>query len=430
LGLFGRAKNLLKGVGSLAEPRVQYYNVVCPLGHRVRGQRTEGYQALRCPACGEGVFVLPLSPLPEPIAPERSTTRRAPVAATGRAVEEGPIELHDPAEVTVELQDDDRQADAEIIWDDEPAGGEDAAARPPTPDVDQIARDRRRSAAKRAKAKREAPAAQSPRRKAGRATAAAVEEPRIEVRTPRRRSTRPFLIFGLVAMVVVGTVALRVWRGRRQQYPLVAELGRVEGIPALEQGEFDKAYQLLAPARKAVDALGGAVEGADQIRQAADEADVFINLIPETLEDLFDEAARTDPQRWTTKFESYYQDRAVIFDTRIRTTPESEAKRYELDYMVMPVGEASSFRGGGGSRPERTARIDLEGFELFKLAEPKVGDRVVFGARLDAFLFDAAAGSWVVRLRPKSGVFIRHSKALEALGWPPAADVEPDAGGP
>jgi hypothetical protein len=414
-------------VGSLSEPRIQYFNVVCPLGHRVRGQRTEGYQALRCPACGEGVFVLPLSPLPEPIAPERSTPRRARAATTGAPVEEGPIELQDPAEVTVELEDDDRQADAEIIWDDEQAG--DVAAKETAPDVDRIAREQRRSAAKRARPRPDAPAA-SPqaRRKADRRVA--VEEPAVEVRRPRRRSNRPLLIFGLVAMVVVGTVALRVWRGRRQQFPLVAELGRVEGIPALEQGDFDKAYQLLSPAKQAVDALGGAVEGADQIRQAADEADVFINLVPESLEELFDVAARKNPEAWASLFKDQYQGRAVIFDTRIKATPASEQGRYELDYVVMPLGEPASFRGGGGSRPERTARIDLEDFELFKLAEPKVGDRVVFGARLDAFLFDAAAGSWVVRLRPKSGVFIRHSKALEALGWPPAADVEPDAGGP
>jgi len=429
LGLFGRAKNLLKGVGSLAESRVQYYNVVCPLGHRVRGQRTEGYQALRCPACGEGVFVLPLSPLPEPIAPERSAPRRARTATAG-AVDEGPIELHDPAEVTVELEDDDRQADAEIIWDDDQASDAgDVATRAPAPDVDRIAREQRRSAAKRAKSKPEADASSPrPRRKVDRRTE--VEEPAVEVRKSRRRSNRPLLIFGLVAMVVVGTVALRVWRGLRQEFPLVAELGRVEGIPALEQGDFDKAYQLLAPAKKAVDALGGAVEGADQIRQAADEADVFVNLISESLEDLFDEAARTDPQRWASRFESYYQGRAVIFDTRIKATPESEQNRYEIDYLVMPLGEAASFRGGGGSRPERTARIELGDFELFKLAEPKVGDRVVFGARLDAFQFDAGGGSWVVRLQPKSGVFIRHNKALEALGWPPAADVEPDSGGP
>ena len=84
LGLFGRAKNLIKGLGTLPEPTVQYYNVVCPLGHRVRGQRTEGYQALRCPACGEGVFVLPMSPLPEPVAPPRATPKRERAAPSQR----------------------------------------------------------------------------------------------------------------------------------------------------------------------------------------------------------------------------------------------------------------------------------------------------------------------------------------------------------
>ncbi|MDR3621347.1 MAG: hypothetical protein P4L85_18495 [Paludisphaera borealis] len=429
MGLFGRAKNLFKGMGTFPEPKVQYYNVVCPLGHRVRGQRTEGYQALRCPACGEGVFVLPLSPLPEPIAPARSAMRRARVEPSGVVVDEGPVELHDPGEVTVEMERDDRQADAEIIWEDDQAdGAEDLAAKAPQPDVDKIARDRRRSAAKRAPAQPEAAAATRGGRKPDRRVA--LDEPEIEERRPRRRPSRPLVVFSVVALLVVGTVALRTWRSRRQQYPLVAELGRVEGIPALERGDFDTAYQLLSAAKHAVDSLGGGVEGADKIRQAADEAGVFNSLLPETLEDLLDQAARTNPQAWASRFEDQYQGRAVILDTKIKATPDSAEKRYEVEYLVMPLGEAANFRGAGGARPERTARIDLDDFELFQLAEPKVGDHVVFGARLAQFQFDAAGGSWVVRFQPKSGVFIQHNKALETLGWPSAADVVAEPGGP
>src|SRR5208337_3595912 len=119
LDLLGRARSLFKGLGTPPVAKVQYYSVVCPLGHRLRGQRTGGYQALRCPSCGEGIFVLPASPLPEPVAPERPA--RARTASAARAdVDEGPIELKDPAQVTVDIvEPDDLAVEAEIIWDDE-----------------------------------------------------------------------------------------------------------------------------------------------------------------------------------------------------------------------------------------------------------------------------------------------------------------------
>ena len=77
LKFLGRAKKFLRDLGTEPLAKVQYFNVACSSGHRVRGERTEGYQALRCPACGEGVFVLPRSPLPEPAAPARSAGSRA-----------------------------------------------------------------------------------------------------------------------------------------------------------------------------------------------------------------------------------------------------------------------------------------------------------------------------------------------------------------
>ena len=59
--------------------------------------------------------------------------------------------------------------------------------------------------------------------------------------------------------------------------------------------------------------------------------------------------------------------------------------------------------------------IDLTGFQLFELARPRKGDRVTFGARLASFQFDATNNLWLVGLEPKSGVFIIHTKALDAL---------------
>src|SRR6516164_8534156 len=103
LKFLGRAKRFLQDLATEPPGRVQYFNVRCASGHRVRGERTEGYQALRCPACGEGIFVLPRSPLPEPVAPARSSGRKV---AAGGWVDEGPVELTDPGRVALEVAED------------------------------------------------------------------------------------------------------------------------------------------------------------------------------------------------------------------------------------------------------------------------------------------------------------------------------------
>ena len=114
----GQAKKFFKVLQTEPEPKVQHFNVRCASGHRVRGERTEGYQALRCPACGEGVFVLPRSPLPSPQAPDRPAASRSE-RTTKPTVEDWPVELTDPASVSVDLGGDELPAaDADIIWDD------------------------------------------------------------------------------------------------------------------------------------------------------------------------------------------------------------------------------------------------------------------------------------------------------------------------
>jgi hypothetical protein len=251
----------------------------------------------------------------------------------------------------------------------------------------------------------------------------------IEPRPRARSGWKPAWIFAVVALVVVATISLRIWRNVRQSYPQVAELGRDEGIPALEAGEFDRAHQILAPAKQAVDALGGQVEGADRIRQAADEAALYVNLASLGLEEMLDEAARaTTPKEWASRFNDRYKGRGVVFDTDIRATPADPVGRYEIDYVILPIEDVGSFRAEG-ARPERSARVDFRGFELFDLAKPKVGDHVVFGARLAALEYDAEARGWVVRLEPRSGLFVRFHEALDALGWPdPDSSTIPDPG--
>jgi hypothetical protein len=228
-----------------------------------------------------------------------------------------------------------------------------------------------------------------------------------------------------VALLVACSICYRFWRSRSEELPHLVAIGKLEGIPALQEGKFDKAYQLLSEAKDAVDSLGGADEDAERIRDAALQASIFVDLIPDTLESLLEEAGRTSRQAWATRFDTLYKGHAVIIEAQIRSTPDTEARRYDLDYRVFPPGEQAAFR----DQNPRHARIDLTGFEAVT-PEHKVGDHVVFGARLASFQFDADNDEWVIGLEPKTGVSITYYKALETLGWPnPSLLDESHAGG-
>ena len=448
MSFLGRAKKFLQDLGTEAPSKTQTFNLACASGHRVRGERTEGYQALRCPACGEGVFVLPRSPLPEPLAPAGvAEARRARGRGRSPWVDEGPIEL----------QEGQWGGDgAEIIWDDEqdgapPEGGRPAsagiapedlaaaeieAARRAEPVEDRAERPPRRTEGRGAStgaSARRASASGPARARAGRprperAVAAAPEEAPVAVEPRRRRRGPPVgLIFLLLTVLILATVGWRMLKNLRAQYPLIAERGRDEGIPALEAGEFDHAFQLLKEARSAVEGLGGAVDRADEIIQAAKEAAVFVDLCPESLEDLLAKAGRPGSEDWESKFDKLYKGRYYLFDTFILATPEQGGGgAYELGYVVFPPGEATRFGDPGQARPDRFARIDLSDFELFTQASvpsPR-GDPVTFGAKLLSIARDPERKHWVVRLQPDSGVRITHQGALKASGWPDPESVE------
>ncbi|MBV8268788.1 MAG: hypothetical protein JO252_20870, partial [Planctomycetaceae bacterium] len=68
------------------------------------------------------------------------------------------------------------------------------------------------------------------------------------------------LLFLTVVCVVLATVGYRLRWWRRQELPRIAEIGKTQGLAALDAGKFDLAYQLLSEAERAVDALGDASE--------------------------------------------------------------------------------------------------------------------------------------------------------------------------
>jgi hypothetical protein len=238
----------------------------------------------------------------------------------------------------------------------------------------------------------------------------------LEIKPRNRLRTLNRWLLVVVPIVVVATIAWSYRQHVRQGYPLIIEKGRKEGIPALEEGEFDKANQLLSAAKNAVDSLGGDVQDADTIRDAALEAAVFVNLIPLDLGELLAEAGRLDTDTWESKFQSLYKGRSIIVDTIVVAAPDgTSASKFELALRILPPGEANNREG----RPDRYGEFDLSGFQLFELARPDVGNRVVFGAKLESFKYDEESGRWLVRLLKDSGVFITHTKALDALapGW-------------
>ena len=362
-------------------------------------------------------------PQPPPGAAGAGSTAsvRHPPARIVSGFEDDPVELTDPRpyDATLDTTGPAGEPEAEIEWmDDQPGAA--AVATGPGPEefaqeeIDAQARTARKPARTRPSGDAEPVVRRPSRKTAARLSPVEPPEPTVPVVSlaERLRRSRNIVLFVAVPILVVGTIAFRTWRARRAELPMIAELGRVEGLPALDAGKFDRAHQILSEAKRAVIALGDAVEGAAEIRQGADEAAIIAGLVPGGLEALLDEAARADAKTWPNTFNSLYKGRSVIVDAHIKAVPRGEGKgAYELDYRI--------FREGGeGEAPQSIGRIDTTDFHLFALTTPKVGDRVTFGARLASFRFDLSNEEWLIGLEPESGVSMTHFKALEALGWP------------
>jgi hypothetical protein len=407
VNLFGRARKALGGGVSAESAAPQAYRVVCPEGHILSGQRTEGYQALRCPACGEGVFVLPRSPLPLPPAPvaQRARRRRAvqPVA-------EGPIELMDaPAEVELAQP----QVEVEIQWEEDEQPARPAPAPAPAEETPKADRPAPRKASAAARAAPSRPAGRAAR--STRPTAPPPEPPpRRVIEMPTRTSLRERLYrrrHGLallaVMLLVAGTIGVRLLRQRLEDLPKIAAANQEEGTRALIDGSFDVARRKLDIAASALERLGDSE--AANVRHMADEAALLADLTGETLEEILEDVAtRSDGPE---QFRTLYRGRSIIMDAHIESPGE-------LDYRIFGSGN-------------RRARISLDGFAL--LADKRPGDAVTFGARLSSMSL-GDDNVWQIGLEPDSGVFISTPaawKALETLGWPPhIAPVEGAAAGP
>jgi hypothetical protein len=230
------------------------------------------------------------------------------------------------------------------------------------------------------------------------------------------------LIFAVVVLIAGSTVAWRLHQRRLEELPKIVETGRVEGLLKLDSGDFSAAKQILADAAKAVEGLGGQVEGAEDIRQGAREAALLADLKSESLSDLVEQAAKYNPpDAWPAHFDAIYKGRSVIFMAEVLAAPQADIQGsgYILNWPIYY---------GNGPTPAGKARLDLAGFKLLEQARPNVKDVVTFGARLAAIRFDPAGSEWVVTLEPDSGSFITHAKALSHLpGWDKDGEVPDQA---
>jgi hypothetical protein len=326
-------------------------------------------------------------------------------------LDDGPIALTDPPAMV--------EAEAEVEWlDPEPDAVSGPAEAPaddgfeaiiPQPEADAHSAGQLRPAAK-------ASSASTARRAAGRRPQAGAQPTARTIAVPERRGLgaslwrkRHLLILAAVAGLVIATVGYRIARNRFQNLPQVAEVNLAEGSEAFDKGDWDSAKFKLGIAARALERLGA--RNAAEVRQAAEEAAILADLVRNPLEEIVDVAARArTPEDQKLKFDAHYKDHSILVDATFAAPAES-GNGPDLDYRIF-------------ASPTRVGRIDLAGFRLFEGRKYKAGDTVVFGARLDSLAL-GENGTWLVKLKPDSGVFMTNHKALAKI-WSDREQSEED----
>lgn len=397
------------GGGTPEPPKPQYYQVSCAEGHVIRGERTEGYQALRCPHCGDGVFVLPRSPLPLPPAPPSARPKPKPTRVEPEYEDAG-----------IELTEAPPQEELESIqWMDEPEplapspvapspraqpradSRADVATEPEAPAP--IIPPRPKAKPQARKAPQGAPGTAprpSPRAEDATASPAARGDGllpgQILVPVRPRKDRRLAFVLGAVAILAVGAYAYRQRSLRLQELPHEAEVNALEGREALEQGRFDEAKIKLGKAAKAYRDLNASDELASQTQQFAEEAAIYADHLRIGHKELVDEVAGLGDPEGIERFQVLYKGKGVIIDDVIES--------------VTPVPVVvSRILVGPGPVPARKGRWDLSGFKLLQKLDLKKGDQVLFGARLDSIRLEG--DQWLITLQPDSGVLLTNAKA-------------------
>ena len=410
MGFLGKAKKMIRGSGADEPPKPQYYQVACPEGHVIRGERTEGYQALRCPHCGDGVFVLPRSPLPLPPTPVSARAKARPARAESTFTDDLGIELTDapPQEDLDEIQ-----------WVD-PDPSKPAADRPavelepipprpePEPDFDvpfdppEIhAPSKPKTRPKHGVAAATLPRDQAPSPRPSRSRSIEAEPGLLVVPVKRRRKSGVALVLLVVSSIAAITIFVVHRNQRLQELPHLAEVNFNEGREALEAGRFEEAKLKLGRASKAYSELGVRDETALDAIRFAEEAAILNDLDRDTPKEIVEEVARLDEVEGQQKFDSFHKGRTILVEDIVESV---DGGRVQLRSLILL---------GRGPVPSRIGRLDLLDFKLLKDKDLKTDDSVIFGAKLKSIRLEGS--EWRIKLESDSGVWMTNSKAL-AIG--------------
>jgi len=430
VGLFDRGRKRGAQAAATGQPAEDlWFEARCPAGHELTGRRLEEFQAVRCPECGEGIFVLPTSWLPVPLA-----ASPADLVPLGRirdvAVEDDQPEPDEPEDeapqpsagrAPIALKPAEEQRKSTDMPVDDPAARYQVATpgRVAQADFEKIvAQDARRKAAPTPEA---SPPAAALRQKPVEAAEPDTHEDEFDedhFQPPRepffkRIGKGTWIGLGVVTVIAL-TVFIQLRQAHRERLPRVANLGRTEGIAKFESGQFDEAKQILGDAAAAYDEMKENSDEARAIRQAAREAAIFADLASRPLEEILDKVAADGAS--LKEFQDLDKGRSVIIESRITKTPQ-QGGFYDIDYRVAV---------GPGPTPARPlGQIDLKGLKLLDDLKPNVGETLLIGARLRELKLED--GTWWVRLDPSSGVMLTNWKALAAFGWPVTDKAKADS---
>lgn len=416
------------------------YEAHCPSGHLITGNRQESFQAIRCPECSEGIFVLPTSRLP---VPPTATIKKMVSLSQIRQVDivdnsapddddDEPVEFEERTSradrANIELSEHRQEVDDSDLSDDPAADypveqGREVSAN----ELAKIAREdlKKKEAARQhqLEAEQERRNATNGRRKrksqqqqvhqpddAGESDTDADfdddEFDEIVERKPflKRVGTKVWIGLGVV-LVISLTVFFQLRQQHRERLPHVAQLGRTEGLTLLKSGKFDEAKKILGEAAAAYEEMGDRTEVAREIIQASHEAAIFADLAGHPLDEMLDRYAAGGEGE--AEFNALDKNRSIIIESRINKTPD-DGGIYDLDYRIA-IGP-----GPDSARPP--GRIDVSGLSLLKNLKPSLGDQVLIGARITGF--ELKDGEWLVKLDPESGVLMTNWDALGTIGWP------------
>lgn len=431
MGLFDRGRKRGAQTAATGQPAEDlWFEARCPAGHELTGRRHEEFQAVRCPECGEGIFVLPTSWLPVP--PAASPADLVPLGRIRDvAVEEPEAEPDDAEEqappppagrTPIALKPADQKRKSTDMPVDDPAARYQVAAsgRVAQADFEKIvAQDTRRKPAP--ATPEAAPAATAPRQKPVEAAEPDADEDEFDeddfqpLRLPffKRIGKGTWIGLGVVTVIAL-TVFIQLRQAHRERLPQLANLGRTEGMAKLEAGQFDEAKQILGDAAAAYDEMKENSDEARTIRQAAREAAIFADLASRPLEEILDKVAAEGAA--VKEFQDLDKGRSVIIESRVTKTPQ-QGGLYDIDYRVAV--------GPGPSPARPLGQIDLKGLKLLDDLKPNVGETLLIGARLKELKLED--GAWWIRLEPDSGVMLTNWKALAAFGWPVTDKAKTDS---